>query len=116
MLFFFVMIRRSPGSTLTDTLFPYSTLFRSGRRRPRRLRRALQAGAEAESAAGPVHRPHPRAGAADRPGAAPARGRSEEHTSELQSIMRISYTVFCLKKKTSSPLLDLTPPTTSCIN
>src|SRR3546814_8947579 len=84
------MIRRPPRSTRTDTLFPYTTLFRShhrdadrdtgGRLELRRLeRRRLQR-----------HRalrrdPH---------------RRSEEHTSELQSLMRISYAVFCLKKKT----------------
>src|SRR3546814_10323301 len=82
------MIRRPPRSTRTDTLFPYTTLFRSpaGRfprpsnSRCRRLRRALQG----------------------RRSAAAMRGlseRSEEHTSELQSLMRISYAVFCLKKK-----------------
>src|SRR3546814_3109879 len=93
------MIRRPPRSTRTDTLFPYTTLFRS-RRRPK-------AGAGGHS--------HPRAPA---PGAHPftdtlfdsreqKKGppvqegfRSEEHTSELQSLMRSSYAVFCLKKKT----------------
>src|SRR3546814_1584134 len=111
------MIRRPPGSTRTDTLFPYTTLFRS---RPARQ----------SSAAAPA--------AARRPSVRPRRGahwprsqvhhraarfqvqrvialaiiiaciveprdqetpRSEEHTSELQSLMRISYAVFCLKKK-----------------
>src|SRR3546814_18571489 len=93
-LFFFLMIRRPPRSTRTDTLFPYTTLFRSAR--PRRL-------------AG-VSRHHPRrderrpdAGGRDRPARA---SRSEEHTSELQSLMRISYAVFCLKKK--KPLINLT--------
>src|SRR3546814_8196819 len=82
MVFFFLMIRRPPRSTRTDTLFPYTTLFRSlalqaGRRWGGRLcqfRRWLRG----------------------------CRGRlcrSEEHTSELQSLMRISYAVFCLKKK-----------------
>src|SRR6056297_3827673 len=72
--FFFLMIRRPPRSTRTDTLFPYTTLSRS---RPARsgLRRSP-----------------------DRP--ADGRGsRSEEHTSELQSLRRSSYAVFCLKKK-----------------
>src|SRR3546814_6551487 len=79
------MIRRPPRSTRTDTLFPYTTLFRSGSRGddPRRRR------AEAS------HQPGPQAVRLQ-----PVGGRSEEHTSELQSLMRISYAVFCLKKKT----------------
>src|SRR3546814_4070216 len=110
------MIRRPPRSTRTDTLFPYTTLFRS--RRPGRLY---------------VHRLHIRYAfrevrppachgridrEAQRTGTRPALNgggrhaglryqflewqlwRSEEHTSELQSLMRISYAVFCLKKKT----------------
>src|SRR3546814_4202965 len=82
------MIRRPPRSTRTDTLFPYTTLFRSdrpghgagldrGRRRP---------------AADRIH-------ARARQGQPDPDRRSEEHTSELQSLMRISYAVFCLKKK-----------------
>src|SRR3546814_5729459 len=83
LVFFFLMIRRPPRSTRTDTLFPYTTLFRSAfrRRRP---------GVD-----------DPRLPAVPR-NAAPrrrVRRRSEEHTSELQSLMRISYAVFCLKKK-----------------
>src|SRR3546814_2630558 len=84
--FFFLMIRRPPRSTRTDTLFPYTTLFRSP---------ALLAG-ELPVAEPPLLRLgaqalHPtRIHHADR-------GRSEEHTSELQSLMRISYAVFCLK-------------------
>src|SRR3546814_10157239 len=99
---FFLMIPRPPISTLTDTLVPYTTLFRSrlrpdhGRYRLCRKRR---------------RRPHPRCRSRslciqthlrdeiyrDRGGI--VQGRSEEHTSELQSLMRISYAVFCLKKK-----------------
>src|SRR3546814_8878557 len=87
------MIRRPPRSTRTDTLFPYTTLFRSRPGRPPH-RRPVQGGVPAL----------PRA---ERPGPAvrhdlghrPAVHRSEEHTSELQSLMRISYAVFCLKKK-----------------
>src|SRR3546814_9732213 len=77
-LLFFLMIRRPPRSTRTDTLFPYTTLFRSsdGPRRPY----------------GPAHAFADMRRLAYR--------RSEEHTSELQSLMRISYAVFCLKKKT----------------
>src|SRR3546814_7039193 len=78
------MIRRPPRSTRTDTLFPYTTLFRS--------RSQLQGCRR--SAAGGDSRRQP----APRPSAA-CRWRSEEHTSELQSLMRISYAVFCLKKK-----------------
>src|SRR3546814_10628417 len=70
------MIRRPPRSTRTDTLFPYTTLFRSTR--PCRGR------------TGP-----------GRQRVRHAAARSEEHTSELQSLMRISYAVFCLKKKTN---------------
>src|SRR3546814_1862829 len=81
------MIRRPPRSTRTDTLFPYTTLFRSLRRQPERhLRQALDQPVAEEAQQRRVE--------------AFRRGRSEEHTSELQSLMRISYAVFCLKKKT----------------
>src|SRR3546814_9724641 len=88
------MIRRPPRSTRTDTLFPYTTLFRSHRiQRRHRLVRALAA--LGRTTAGPRDRvSRRRSGAARRLG-----GRSEEHTSELQSLMRISYAVFCLKQK-----------------
>src|SRR3546814_10812621 len=84
------MIRRPPRSTRTDTLFPYTTLFRSGRG-PRARGARISQGFPAQ----PVDRPRP--GEAQRHG--PRSDRSEEHTSELQSLMRISYAVFCLKKK-----------------
>src|SRR3546814_1087762 len=92
------MIRRPPRSTRTDTLFPYTTLFRS-----RRCARAARSGADKRARAGP----DARRGSARNRGSvrrAPSnnragRRRSEEHTSELQSLMRISYAVFCLKKK-----------------
>src|SRR3546814_6621193 len=89
--FLFLMIRRPPRSTRTDTLVPYTTLFRSPDRRARH--RAV-----------PHRIPVPRVGdpAIARPSAAALR--SEEHTSELQSLMRISYAVFCLKKKTNNTL------------
>src|SRR3546814_4283129 len=100
------MIRRPPRSTRTDTLFPYTTLFRSSflflaRRRRLRGGAAVRVGEQHQ-------RPHHRAAAADRHRGIPqgaqaalagVRRRSEEHTSELQSLMRISYAVFCLKKK-----------------
>src|SRR3546814_3894192 len=98
------MIRRPPRSTRTDTLFPYTTLFRSGGRAP--------AGARgAEGAAGGQLRLHQGlVGRSQRrlPARRPARGaaRSEEHTSELQSLMRISYAVFCLKKKNSHMIIS----------
>src|SRR3546814_14869514 len=83
--FFFLMIRRPPRSTRTDTLFPYTTLFRSF------LGGARTGGGVAGAAP-------QRADRRDRC-ATNRRRRSEEHTSELQSLMRISYAVFCLKKK-----------------
>src|SRR3546814_14029428 len=100
--FFVLMIRRPPRSTRTDTLFPYTTLFRS----------RLTRGAAAVEGGTPMmlH-------LGDRLGAWCSASslllvflshgsrhcrRSEEHTSELQSLMRISYAVFCLKKKTTT--------------
>src|SRR3546814_4946655 len=89
--FFFLMIRRPPRSTRTDTLFPYTTLFRSGGgSQPAASPRRLSPGSSPRTR----HRT-PDAGRS----LAAADGRSEEHTSELQSLMRISYAVFCLKKK-----------------
>src|SRR3546814_5737932 len=113
------MIRRPPRSTRTDTLFPYTTLFRSGlifrsfpqqrirtRRRPgrygaRRSRRYAPAVRLAAGSMGIALRNcRDSGGAAHSRRARPVREeRSEEHTSELQSLMRISYAVFCLKKK-----------------
>src|SRR3546814_16088483 len=75
--FFFLMIRRPPRSTRTDTLFPYTTLFRSVSQHIVVLDGLDQLCACVGLSA----------------------TRSEEHTSELQSLMRISYAVFCLKKK-----------------
>src|SRR3546814_6094213 len=100
------MIRRPPRSTRTDTLFPYTTLFRSGRydgrdgEAVRRTRRqALGCGiGDHPPEEGGYEGLKIGQSAAERLG---RRGcpRSEEHTSELQSLMRISYAVFCLKKK-----------------
>src|SRR3546814_1838641 len=97
------MIRRPPRSTRTDTLFPYTTLFRSDPHAP-------EPGAEPDQSG-------PQSGHHQLPRIALARAhcrRSEEHTSELQSLMRISYAVFCLKKKTpktKTHLYESTIPT-----
>src|SRR3546814_3906621 len=122
------MIRRPPRSTRTDTLFPYTTLFRSQLEQSRDIgavagrfardecapedagdvaaleqgqveRQARDAGVKADDQIAAL----PRDGSQRRPGIIAADrvidDRSEEHTSELQSLMRISYAVFCLKKK-----------------
>src|SRR3546814_9328309 len=106
-LFFFLMIRRPPRSTRTDTLFPYTTLFRSKQIdlapvEPVCWRLTRYCGTAAQSLrcdAGRTlamrYKGRCLASSYRRP-----RYRSEEHTSELQSLMRISYAVFCLKKKT----------------
>src|SRR3546814_9022158 len=88
------MIRRPPRSTRTDTLFPYTTLFRSAAHGDDR--RELAPGEE--HAEGDRLPRQPQADA-DLGQGGRAHPRSEEHTSELQSLMRISYAVFCLKKK-----------------
>src|SRR3546814_8306793 len=102
------MILRPPRSTRTDTLFPYSTLFRSFRKE----RGGVTIGTDAEQdhveqRPDRIEARPPIKGLQFRL-IAPCRccggtgGRSEEHTSELQSLMRISYAVFCLKKKTQN--------------
>src|SRR3546814_12433215 len=101
--FFFLMLRRPPRSTRTATLFPYTTLFRSSQ-----FRSKSGWAPRGNLGSGPIN-------CADRDVAMRVRGeekrrrrgfhpveRSEEHTSELQSLMRISYAVFCLKKKTKN--------------
>src|SRR3546814_9781605 len=98
------MIRRPPRSTLTDTLVPYTTLFRSSKSSVRKGSRIGCSVAASEASAPPrSRRGIITAGGvlATRRlvGAASELQRSEEHTSELQSLMRISYAVFCLKKK-----------------
>src|SRR3546814_3035171 len=82
------MIRRPPRSTRTDTLFPYTTLFRSAEASVWRSTLVL------------------RSGGGDRPTEG-EQSRSEEHTSELQSLMRISYAVFCLKKKNIPEIITI---------
>src|SRR3546814_7323715 len=92
------MIRRPPRSTRTDTLFPYTTLCRSlytyehARSSSRDARRRFYPPSRALSSA-------PRRPRRPRCMGGQLTARSEEHTSELQSLMRISYAVFCLKKK-----------------
>src|SRR3546814_8681288 len=131
MFLLLLMIRRPPRSTRTDTLVPYTTLFRSERRPVDAVgHRAADAvagdegdggvgvavghgdagvgeaadaggdaGDDAERHAGGDQRQRLLAAAAEHEGIAAFQTRSEEHTSELQSLMRISYAVFCLKKK-----------------
>src|SRR3546814_3461007 len=101
---FLLMIRRPPRSTRTDTLFPYTTLFRSiltfspkfgthpgalDRRQYTSVIHAARRASDRHAAIDEIER------------------RSEEHTSELQSLMRISYAVFCLKTKTKVTALTL---------
>src|SRR3546814_19264943 len=95
-LFFFLMLRRPPRSTRTDSLFPYTTLFRSLReyqcpahgqpKMPSRFPSSLRNVLSLVGVGSIIWDQKPRF-------------RSEEHTSELQSLMRISYAVFCLKKQ-----------------
>src|SRR3546814_7600879 len=93
------MIRRPPRSTRTDTLFPYTTLFRSIVEQGPRPRAARRGKVPLDELAETVHILD-RAELEPRPVALVLEpSRSEEHTSELQSLMRISYAVFCLKKK-----------------
>src|SRR3546814_19993352 len=106
---YFLMIRRPPRSTPTDTRFPYTTLFRSpvlrgGRGAARRHRRVEGRQPHRPLRHAVLGRRLLRAGLrawlrADLRRVDEAAVRSEEHTSELQSLMRISYAVFCLKKK-----------------
>src|SRR3546814_2096571 len=88
----FLMIRRPPISTRTDTLFPYTTLFRS-------IVKDVHLRLEVSAGAGPRLKAMAFRQAGTPFAEALGRLRSEEHTSELQSLMRISYAVFCLKTK-----------------
>src|SRR3546814_4991428 len=100
--FVFLMIRRQPRSTHTDTLFPYTTLFRSVAALVGQGEAMVEKGAIAkakENLAQAQGLCKANCAAVGQLAAAIEKGRSEEHTSELQSLMRISYAVFCLKKK-----------------
>src|SRR3546814_2681518 len=115
---FFLMIRRPPRSTRTDTLFPYTTLFRSF---PRKNSRSLAAlgmtkmelfrpsleillVADVRDGAFVLLAVRARGERVLAAGDQVVGARSEEHTSELQSLMRISYAVFCLKKKNKTKI------------
>src|SRR3546814_3645620 len=114
------MIRRPPRSTRTDTLFPYTTLFRSnlaaqvervvanhvgfligcgGLCRSRSRTRACRGSESSSYSVNVEYSKEAKAGVEQGPASFHRRCRSEEHTSELQSLMRNSYAVFCLKKK-----------------
>src|SRR3546814_1069480 len=103
--FFFLMIRRPPRSTRTDTLFPYTTLFRSASAQVRIEGDDLVLGfdddGDGQADSSIVFQNLAAAGAEEV-------SRSEEHTSELQSLMRISYAVFCLKKKKKQKIREST--------
>src|SRR3546814_17500168 len=97
LFFFFLMIRRPPRSTRTDTLFPYTTLFRSQRNGlAKSAARARNQRGSILRVGSHILRKTSRQGQWPK---SPLPARSEEHTSELQSLMRISYAVFCLKTK-----------------
>src|SRR3546814_8020600 len=102
---FLFMIRSPPRSTRTDTHFPYTTLFRScPTRSPSGRLTSVSLGST------PCNRGEPPTGGKGRNGLK-ALSRSDEHTSELQSLMRISYAVFCLKKHKIHSLLKYVKPT-----
>src|SRR3546814_9949016 len=106
------MIRRPPRATRTDTLFPYTTLFRSPAftvvaPAPTAGCRTVQGARRAEGCEGGVSARSPLNAALLKS------VRSEEHTSELQSLMRISYAVFCLKKKKMTNNIEAIPPPTT---
>src|SRR3546814_9204598 len=109
LFFFFLMIRRPPRSTRTDTLFPYTTLFRSYKTVDTCLVARKEFGFPSNSLeylTTVLKTKHKKLTHAEYPG---FELRSEEHTSELQSLMRISYAVFCLKnKKNKNTILKIT--------
>src|SRR3546814_8439466 len=93
------MIRRPPRSTRTDTLFPYTTLFRSPAGDYAAVQPAQLPNFQADQAVDPQYEAGGDGSLHTYSRRWHERRRSEEHTSELQSLMRISYAVFCLKKK-----------------
>src|SRR3546814_8877311 len=108
--FFFLMIRRPPSSIRTDTLFPYTTLFRSIRNNVLATEVVARASANAGVGTFVLISTDKAVNPANVLGASKRWAelvRSEEHTSELQSLMRISYAVFCLKQKTQHILIHL---------
>src|SRR3546814_4137236 len=105
-ILFFLMIRRPPKSTLTDTLFPYTTLFRSLDKDVPEVTFVLLPPNVAKRAER-VERPRDD-GLRHLETCRQSAHRSEEHTSELQSLMRISYAVFCLKKKITN-IIEIPP-------
>src|SRR3546814_4351483 len=95
------MRRRPPRSTRTDTLFPYTTLFRSTGWSATLAKRSALADTACSR----------RVGSPSARDSRTSQGcRSEEHTSELQSLMRISYSVFCLKKKNNTIQPNINKP------
>src|SRR3546814_10243931 len=121
LIFFFLRYRRPPKSKRTDTLVPYTTLFRSwASQRDHRCRRAFDPDRRGPRGRACCRPRRTGAGAASHPARHAARRldapRSEEHTSELQSLMRNSYAVFCLNTKhqhTVAPHSTESPHTTT---
>src|SRR3546814_6253771 len=101
--FFFLIIQRTPRSTRTDTLFPYTTLVRS-----QGFAREGRYGGGDNAEGRQNHDVHLRV--TEEPEHMLVEHRSEEHTSELQTLMRISYAVFCLKKKKHPNKLRIMKP------
>src|SRR3546814_2874794 len=104
--FFFLMIRRPPRSTRTYTLFPYTTLFRSGVNPRKALTNLKDRASDSDVEIAFFHFADldREEAVAKARGDLPVKPRSEEHTSELQSLMRISYAVFCLTTKKQNTL------------
>src|SRR3546814_7768598 len=106
------MIRRPPRSTRTVTLFPYTPLFRSDQPPRRARRRAVARLWTTYNVVRMLATTRPKISKAEKsvPRTVEPPTRSEEHTSELQSLMRISYAVFCLKKKQNKNIIEYNVP------